>query len=97
MQWRVEAYTRGQMASPTGMRTTQDIGLCAFAQSRFGELLDGIFNAMLVNGKVNCSKGAPSYLLLYYVLVDPVYCTALVLTIGIFRSCMQCFLDLSGT
>ena len=65
------------------MRSTQDIGLCAFAESRLGELLDGIFNAMLIYSEVNCSKGAPSNLLLDDVLVDPMYCTALILTIGI--------------
>ena len=67
----------------SSMRSTQDIGLCAFAESRLGELLDGIFNAMLVNSEVNCSKGAPSYLLLNDVLVDPMYCTALILAVGI--------------
>lgn len=52
---------------------------------------------MLVNSKVNCSKGAPAQLLLYYILVDPMYRTAIVLAIGIFRACMQCFLDLFCT
>ena len=70
------------------MRSTEDIGLRALSQPGFGELFYRIVNTMLVNSKMNGSKGAPSYLLLNYVLVDPMYGTALILAIGIFRARM---------
>ena len=70
------------------MRSTEDVGLCALSQPGFGEFLDRILNTMLVNGKVNGSKGAPSYFLLDYVLVDPMYGTTLILAVGIFRARM---------
>ena len=70
------------------VRSAEDIGLCALSQAGFGELFDRIVNTMLVNGKVNGSKGAPSYFLLDYVLIDPMYCTALILAVGIFRARM---------
>ena len=54
-----------------------------------------IFVAMLIDRKMHGAKGAPSNLLLYDILVDPMDRSTIVLTISVLGAGIDGFLDLA--
>ena len=67
----------------------------AFAQARFGELFDGIFLAVLVDGEVDCAEGASANLLLDQVLVDAVLGGAVIFAVAVLGARIEGFLVVS--
>lgn len=74
------------------VRSSQQVGLSALAQARFGKLLDGILVVELVDGEVDCAKGTAAYFLLDGVLVYFVDGCAVVVAGAVLRSRIECFL-----
>ena len=96
MQGGIETHPRGYMVCSTGcMWSTQDMGLRTFPQSGLGEFLHGELRAISVHGQVNGAERTPTNLLLDDILVDAVYCPAIVLAIGVFGMSVQGLFDFS--
>ena len=95
MQWRIEAYAGGQGAAAVA-GPAEEVRLGAFAQARLGELFDGIFLAILVDGEVDCAERASSNLLLDQVLVDAVLGAAVILAVAVLGAGIEGFLGRSA-
>ena len=87
----IEAYAGWQGASSIA-GPAEEFRLGAFAQARLGELFDGILLAILVDGEVDCAKGAPSNLLLDQVLVDAVLGGAVIFAVAVLGARIEGFL-----
>jgi hypothetical protein len=71
--------------------------LGAFAQTRLGELLDGILLAILVDGEVDGAERAAANLLLDQVLVDAVLGGAVIFAVAVLGARIEGFLGVSTT
>ena len=91
VQWRIEAYASRQSA-PSISGSAKEVRLGAFAQARLGELFDGIFLAILVDGEVDCAERASSNLLLDQVLVDAVLGGAVIFAVAVLGARIEGFL-----
>ena len=91
MQGGIEANAGRQGASSIA-GSAEEVGLGAFAQARLGELLDGVFLAILVDGEVDGAKGAAANLLLDQVLVDAVLGGAVIFAVAVLGAGIAGFL-----
>lgn len=91
----IEANAGGQGAAAVA-GSAEEVRLGAFAQTRLGELLDGILLAVLVDGEVDGAEGAPANLLLDQVLVDAVLGAAVILAVAVLGAGIEGFLGRSA-
>jgi hypothetical protein len=87
----IEPYAGWQGASSIA-GPAEEVRLGAFAQTRLGELLDGILLAILVDCEVDGAKGAAPNLLLDQVLVNAVLCGAVIFAIAVLGARIEGFL-----
>lgn len=92
MQGRIEADAGRQGASAIAW-SAEEVRLGTFAQARLGELFDGILLAILVDGEVDCAKGAAPNLLLDQVLVDAVLGGAVIFAVAVLGARIERFLQ----
>jgi len=91
----VEANAGGQGAAAVA-GSAEEVRLGAFAQTRLGELLDGILLAILVDGEVDSAERAAANLLLDQVLVDAVLGAAVILAVAVLGAGIERFLAQSA-
>lgn len=70
----------------------EQVRLGAFAQTRLGELLDGILQAILVDGEVDGAERASPNLLLDQVLIDAVLGGAVIFAVAVLGARIEGFL-----
>jgi hypothetical protein len=87
----IEANAGWQGAS-TVAGSAEQVRLGAFAQTRLGELLDGILLAVLVDCEVDGAEGTPANLLLDQILVDAVLGGAVILAVAVLGARIEGFL-----
>jgi hypothetical protein len=95
VQWGIEANASGQGASAVA-GSAEEVRLGAFAQTRLGELFDGILLAVLVDGEVDSAEGATANLLLDQVLVDAVLGAAVIFAVAVLGAGIEGFLGRSA-
>ena len=91
VQWGVEANA-GWEGTSSIAGSAEQVRLGAFAQTRLGELLDGILLAILVDGEVDGAERAAANLLLDQVLVDAVLGGAVIFAVAVLGARIEGFL-----